>query len=226
MLLKNILSCCTFALLLFPALSSAEVISPLVNSDILQVAERLQLQYDKTKSMSADFTQVTSSRMSRRVKEGHGTIILLKPGQMRWDYIAPDKQIIVCDGESIQMYFAREKQLLISSAKQYLESDVTYSFFAGTGNLLKDFDISAPLEEDLGKTDEQIVLRVVPKGNHPQIDYILMWTDSEYLINKLMIVDQMGSITDITFKNIKINPTIKAAQFSFTPPDGTEIIKQ
>jgi outer membrane lipoprotein carrier protein len=226
MSLNIFISFCSFFVLWFPVLLSAEVLPPPVGNDLLQVAERLQLQYDKTHSMSAEFRQVTSSRMSRRVIEGRGTLILLKPGRMRWDYTAPDKQVIVCDGVTIRMYFAREKQLLVSQAKQYLESDVTYSFFAGTGNLLQDFVISAPLEEDLVLPNEQIVLRIVPKGNHPQIDYILLWTDSTYLINRLMIVDQMGSTTDITFDNIKINPIIPVAQFTFVPPEGTEIIKQ
>ncbi len=192
----------------------------------MEAAQRLQEKYDATISMSADFVQLTSSQMSRREKEGRGSMLLLKPGRMRWDYEIPDKQVIVCDGQSITMYFAQEKQMLVAPAKQYLESDVTYSFFAGRGNLLRDFTIEAPGEEDLNTNNSEIVLRVAPKKEHPQIDYILLWTDEKFLINRLLIVDTFGSTTDMLFSNVKLNPQISEELFSFRPPEGTEIIEQ
>lgn len=209
--------------LLFPYFNSplyAGQISP------LEAGQRLQERYDGTTSMSADFVQITASKMSRREKEGRGSMVLLKPGRMRWDYNMPDTQVIVCDGQRISMYFAQENQMLVSPAKQYLESDVTYSFFAGSGNLLRDFTIEAPAEEDLQVNKNDIVLRVTPKKDHPQIEYILLWTDAAFLIKRLMIVDTFGSTTDMVFSNLKINPEISESLFSFTPPEGTEIITQ
>jgi outer membrane lipoprotein carrier protein len=212
-----------FALLLLPGLNSSLFAAQLSPQE---VAKRLQEKYDATTSMSADFTQVTSSQMSRRAKEGRGSMVLLKPGRMRWDYESPDRQVIVCDGQRILMYFAKENQMLVAPAKQYLESDVTYSFFAGKGDLLRDFNIAAPAEEDLTGNDAERILRVVPKKEHPQIDYILLWTDEKFLINRLMIVDKFGSTTDMVFSNVKLNGEIPERLFSFTPPAGTEIIKQ
>lgn len=203
----------------FPARGIAGELSP------HEVAGRIQAVYDATSSMTADFTQITTSPMSRRKKEGNGTVILLKPGKMRWDYIAPDEQVIVCDGTNIMMYFANEKQMLVSDAKQYLESDVAYSFFAGNSNLQKDFDVSYPMEEELGVTDGQVALKIVPKVQHPQIDYITLWADKKYLVKKIIVVDKFGSRTEIGFTNITLNSTIPESSFSFTPPKGTEIIK-
>jgi len=191
-----------------------------------EIAQSLQEKYDATTSMSADFTQKTSSDVSRREKEGRGTMVLLKPGRMRWDYKFPDRQVIVCDGQSITMYFAQENQMLVAPAKQYLESDMTYSFFAGSGNILRNFTVETPAEEDLRDNEATPLLRLTPNKDHPQIDYILLWADDDFIMNRLKIVDKFGSMTDIRFSNVKLNPKISEHLFSFTPPAGTEIIKQ
>ena len=135
--------------------------------------------------------------------------------------------MIVCNGDSISMYFAREKQMLQSPAKQYLESDVTYSFFAGTGNLLKDFEILAPEGEELELDIGTHVIKIVPKNSHPQVDYILLWTDDNaFEIKQLKIIDKFGSVTELFFFDMQFNTPIPEEAFTFEPPEGTEIIRQ
>lgn len=206
--------------LCFPSVLFAGKLTP------VEVASRIQAVYDKTSSMTANFTQVTSSPMSRREKEGSGRLIFLKPGKMRWDYVIPDEQVIVCDGTDILMYFSKESQMLISSAKEYLEHDVTYSFFAGTGNLLRDFEVGYPEEESFTQEEGDIVMRLQPKGKQPQIDYVLIWAGKDYSVKRIIVVNQFGSSTDISFSHVQLNSEIPAASFLFTPPAGTEIIKQ
>ena len=97
------------------------------------------------------------------VRQGSGSMIFLKPGHMRWDYIAPDHQVLISDGESITMYFEKSNQMIISNARDYLQSDVTYSFFSGTGDILKDFDIDEP-------DFKNVRGEFSPYQAHPQID--------------------------------------------------------
>ena len=51
-------------------------------------------------------------QFSERVRQGSGSMIFLKPGHMRWDYTAPDHQVLVSDGESITMYFEKNNQMI------------------------------------------------------------------------------------------------------------------
>jgi len=152
-------------------------------------------------------------------------MVLLKPGKMRWDYKTPDRQVIICDGKKILMYFAKLSQMLVSDANQYLESDVAYSFFVGNGKLRRDFQVSyAPDEE----RDEELgrALKIVPKGRQPQIDYVLIWPDKGYLIRRLAAIDKTGRRVEFRFSNIKINPEVDDEIFTFTPPAGTEVVSQ
>jgi len=192
---------------------------------LLEIAQKLQKTYDQTTSIVADFKQTSSVPMSRRQRKGSGSLVIQKPGLMRWDYQAPEEQVLVSDGTTISMYFAGNKQMIVMPAKDYLKSDITYSFFSGSGDILRDFEILPPQETDLDSHFHQI--KLIPKKNHPQVNSLTVSVDREsFLIKRLVIVDHFDSVTDLLFVNLKVNEHKPADFFSFTPPPGTEIIRQ
>lgn len=191
----------------------------------LEIAKKLQKTYDQTTSIVADFKQTSSIPMSRRQRKGSGSLVIQKPGLMRWDYRLPEEQVLVSDGTTISMYFAENKQMIVMPAKNYLKSDITYAFFSGSGDILRDFEILPPEKNDLDPHFHQI--KLIPQKNHPQVGSLTVSVDREsFLIKRLVIVDHFDSVTDLLFVNLKINEHKPADFFSFTPPPETEIIKQ
>jgi len=213
------------ALFLLPEQVAAQSLDPVA------IAHKLQNTYEKAANMVAEFNQTTSVKFSGRVQKGSGSMIFLRPGRLRWDYITPDHQVLISDGESISMYFEKNNQMIISNARDYLQSDVTYSFFAGTGDILKDFNIAEP---DFENTSENsYLIKLIPKSTHPYVAYIHAWITAEtFLLEHLQIVDHFDTVTDLFFKNVHIDSNsyggreITKNLFSFTPPANTEIIKQ
>ena len=203
----------------------------------MEIAQKIQATYAKTKTLRADFKQATSSRMSGRERLGSGSMVLAKPGLMRWDYQEPDQQVLVCDGQKISMYFSKERQMMITPAKDYLESDVTYAFFVGKGDLQRDFVVAGPEEEDLvqspqesdgdAKPNQTYELKLTPKLGPPQIDFINLWVDRRtFLLKRLKVTDKFGTVTDLVFSKVTINQEAPVSLFHFTPPKGTEIIEK
>lgn len=197
----------------------------------VEVAKQLQKTYERTDSIKVDFRQVTTNPMSRRVRRGSGVLVIAKPGLMRWDYGPPEPKVLICDGKKIIMYLKNEKQMITSAAEDYLRSDVTYAFFTGKGNILKDFDILTPdsnLDIGAGELDpETYLIKMIPKVAHPQVEYLHVWVAKKtFLIERLQIVDQFGSVTDLYFSKIKRNKKISPDYFKFTPPPDTELIQQ
>ena len=213
------------ALLLLPEQTAAQSL------DAVAIAQKLQNNYEKAANLVAEFNQTTSMKFSGRVRKGSGSMIFLRPGRLRWDYISPDHQVLISDGESISMYFEKNNQMIISNARDYLQSDVTYSFFAGTGDILKDFNIAEP---DFENTNENShLIKLIPNSTHPHVASIHAWiTDKTFLLEHLQIVDHFDTVTDLFFKNIHIDSNsygdreITKNLFSFTPPANTEIIRQ
>ena len=213
------------ASLLIPAMVTAQTVEP------LEIAQKLQRSYEKASNLVADFNQTTAMKFSSRVRQGNGTMIFRKPGKMRWDYIAPDYQVFISNGETFSMYFEKSNQMIVTNAKEYLQSDVTYSFFAGTGNILKDFDVS---ESDLiNNMENSYLIKLTPKSSHPHVYSIHAWiTQDSFLITHLQIIDHFDTVTDLFFDNIQTNADnygnlkIEDELFFFLPPADTEIIEQ
>ena len=143
---------------------------------------------------------------------------------MRWDYQIPDRQVLICDGEEVKMYFAKSEQLMIMAARDYLQSDVTYAFFAGKGDILRDFEVSSASEDFC--CGEPPDLNLSPRKQHPQVEYIYLWLTDDHLIRKMHIGDHYGSVTELVFSEIKLNEKVDKSRFEFDPPEGTEVIEQ
>src|SRR5215218_843491 len=62
------------------------------------LASRLQTRYDAIKDFTADFTQTYEGGVLRRKTTESGTLLVKKPGRMRWEYKAPEEKLFVADG--------------------------------------------------------------------------------------------------------------------------------
>jgi outer membrane lipoprotein carrier protein len=204
-------------LALFPVPGQGAVLTP------LELAQKLQARYEETKTMSADFKQSTSVPMTTRKRLGAGKMVIFKPGRIRWDYQTPERQVLISDGKKVSMYLADSAQMVVQPVSQYINSDVTYAFFAGTGNITRDFKVLPPeRKEEAGLK----AIKLVPKTAHPQVEYLHVWIDENFMVRRLEIVDHFGSITDLAFANIRRNEPVSPETFVFVPPLGTEIIEQ
>ncbi len=214
-----------------------------------EIARRLQQNYDQMTSLSFHFSQKSAGELSGRPQEGSGVASFVKEkkeagkavavGRMRWDYSSPEKQVLVSDGVNFSMYFAKLNQMIISSASA-MQSDITYSFFTGTGNLLSDFIVSAAsaefavkggTKEGTGGPETQII-QLTPRGEQSQVSAIHLWITRDSLIQRMEILDHFDTRTSLEFSEFQIN-TLNAsdrqamdALFRFSPPTGTELIYQ
>lgn len=188
------------------------------------LARKLQETYEKSATFQADFTQTTALPQSSRQRLGEGSMVIAKPGLMRWDYRQPDQQVFVCDGQTMAMYFAQAAQMMVMPAREYLKSDVTYAFFLGTGDILRDFAARLPPADYC--CGERPSLQLFPRVEHGQVEHLEVWLDERSLIRRLKIIDHFGSITELNFSNIRLNQKVDPERFKFTPPPGTEIVKQ
>lgn len=223
----------TFLLMtaLIPTNSSAQ--SP----DLQQQLLSLQKTYRHLTSLRFDFAQLTRTGLRSRTGSGNAVFVRSadaeKPGIMRWNYTAPDPQIIVNDGDKLSIYTEKDHQLIVTSAAE-LNADITYAFFAGTRNLSDDFLPEAPDKRygfALPGTPLEAI-RLIPRKPHPQIKGVQLWFDQKYLIHRIIIEDHFDSVTELTFTNIQIdtiNPgdqkQIDAIRNLNLPPD-TEIVTQ
>ena len=200
-----------------------------------EIAARLQKRFDELQSLSFQFFQDVRGEMTGRPRQGSGNAFFYKEGNktlMRWNYLSPEQQVIVSDGEEISMYFSSLQQMIVSPASS-LEADITYSFFTGRGNLAQDFYIR-PHDEDYQSEDENTfkVIKLIPRKPQSQVQDIHVWVTTDSLIRRLSLRDHFGTITVLNLSDIEANSLQGKTEeelshiFSFSPPPDTEIIRQ
>jgi len=205
-------------------------------SNPTEQVEKIQNLYQQLTSLCFDFSQIT--RSGSRNREGRGNAVFYrpggnKPGVMRWNYTAPDSQVILNDGKTLSIYTRNDRQVIITSAEE-LQSDITSAFFSGTRNLLDDFIPQPPDNRFVFRADKQKLqtVQLVPRKPHAQIKTIHLWFTDDFVIQHLILEDHFDSVTELTFSNIKLNSlpvhsakTLRSIVQLDLPPD-TEIIRQ
>lgn len=199
------------AILLFPALSSAE--------DASEVVSKLQKKYESIKTMKADFTQEVTSKGMAPMKSV-GRVWLKKPGKMRWEYTEPAKDLIVSDGRTIWLFQPDLNQAIKSPATTGASSMAT-DFLSGMGNIEKEFIVLLSAADGPSH-----VLTLTPKNAQQGLRKLVLEVGKKsYLVEKTVITDHFGNQTTVSFTNMKLNSPVKDSFFKYAPPKGAAIVK-
>ncbi len=116
-----------------------------------EVAASLQKKYDTIRDFSTDFVHTHEGGVLKRKREERGTLLVKKPGKMRWNYKAPDEKVFVSDGVRLTQYFADENRALVSAVPD--DDQAAVLFLAGRGSLTRDFNVSFGQSGAAGRLD-------------------------------------------------------------------------
>ena len=188
-----------------------------------QLVERLQEAYERMQSFSADFDQIFHGH-NVQLRET-GIVMMKKPGKMYWEYQRPTKKLFVADGTKSYFYVPRDKQVIISELA--LESEGTpLLFLVGKGNIGQDFEVESELETQPLQAGNRVV-RLTPKQPQGQFSHVILEIDpSDYLIQRLIVVEPIGVRNEYILNNLQENRRIPDRQFEFKIPDQVEVLRQ
>lgn len=188
-----------------------------------EVIGQLQKEYERTAVIKAKFAQTLTGPTGKR--QASGSVVLKKPGKMRWDYEKPEKKLFVADGTNLWVYEPEDEQAF----KQSLSSSqlpTQVSFLFGRGKLLDDFEVSYLDGQPLGEPSD-FVLKLVPKVATAQYRHLVfVVSPTTHLVKETLLFDQQGGTNHIVFSALEQNPKSGAddSRFAFTPPPNTKII--
>lgn len=207
---------------LTPAPASAQTASPASAAD---TARRVQTHYDGVKDFSADFTHAYEGGVLRRKTTERGTVLVRKPGRMRWAYTAPEEKLFVSDGVKMYAYVPADRQVTITSLPKGDEASTPILFLVGRGNLVRDFDVTAA-PSVAGAPAGSDALLLTPKRKVPEYESLTLVVDRASLVLRMLIArDGQGGTSTFTFTNLKENVNIPDSKFAFTIPRGAEVVQ-
>jgi outer membrane lipoprotein carrier protein len=190
------------------------------------VAQKVQSLYDKTSSMEANFVQRASMKTLSISEQDKGIVYMKKDGKIRWEYKNPKEQLIVSNGKKIWFYMPSDKQVIIGNFEKSFKYKPTQTFLTGMGKILEDFNVKFSNDKELATTKNEYALELTPKKHFEGAPskILLAVNKKDFLIVKSIIVDKFDNVTEIDFKNIKLNTVLPDSLFTFTPPKDVEII--
>ena len=196
---------------------------PLVaQDDVHALAAKVDQRYDHMRTLEAKFTETYSGAGINRTESG--TLLMKKPGRMRWDYDQPRPKLFLTDGHTAWFYVPGEKQVRRTPVKQLDDLRSPLRYLLGKTKLEKELDglSLAPDQKPLNSGD--VVLRGIPKGMGERIEQTLLEVMPDGLIARIVVEERDGSVTEFRFLQQRENVEIPDTQFRFTPPPGTEVV--
>ena len=128
------------------------------------------------------------------------------------------------DGHTAWFYVPGERQARRAPIKQLDDLRSPLRYLLGKTKLEKELDglSLAPDQKPMNPGD--VVLRGVPKGMHDRVEETLLEIAPDGLIERIVVQELDGSVTEFRFQQQKENVQIADQQFRFVPPDGVEVV--
>nr|CRH05687.1 Outer membrane lipoprotein carrier protein LolA [Candidatus Magnetococcus massalia] len=180
---------------------------------------RLQQFVDGIRTFEADFEQQIIGNGRSEVEKSHGHFVALRPGRFRWDYKSPEVQNIVSDGRTIWIYEPELEQATRISAARLDRAPA--AFLVSKTRLDKIFTMQVGKHQVLGL--EQVYLLPKEKEAHFK-SLIITLNRTGDGIASFEVEDTLGNRSLFRFIAMKLNGSVDTEQFTFTPPEGIDII--
>jgi len=194
--------------------------SPAVPADAVIEARAVEEALNGLRGLVASFTQTVESAGLPRPQIEKGTVYLLRPGRMRWEYDVPRGKLAIADGRKSSVYLPEERQVLVAP----LDLQGTRS---GVGLLLNKVDLVGSFEISWGPgtVSGTRPLLLKPRAPRAEYDALLLVAGPDHLVRALTIVEPLGSRVTYRFDRVRRVDTLDEKLFRFEPPPGVEIVE-
>jgi outer membrane lipoprotein carrier protein len=191
--------------------------------DVHAIADKVDKRYNHMQTLQAQFAETYSGAGMTRKESG--TLELKKPGRMRWDYDQPRPKMFLTDGKTAWFYVPGERQVRRAPVKDIDDLRSPLRYLLGKAKLEKEF-VGLTIDTNATPLNAgDFVLRGVPKGMQERISNTLLEVTPDGLIQRIVVEEMDGSVTEFRFLQQKENVQIEDQRFRFTPPPGVEVVQ-
>ena len=185
-----------------------------------EIVDRVQQFYAGIKQVTASFRQAVTNDTFSTTKTSDGTVWIMKPGKMRWDYLEKKdaevkvKKSFISNGKYLYVVEHDNKQVV----KKSLEKDlmpVAVSFLYGKGNLKAEFTPELDTSGKYGEKDD-LVLKLAPKQPSAQYKNLyLVVSRADYHVSQSIIIDSSNNVNHFQFYSPNFEKPVALTWFEF-----------
>jgi outer membrane lipoprotein carrier protein len=173
--------------------------------------------YNHLKSLRAHYTEHYAGMGMDRTESG--TLLLKKPGRMRWNYDKPVGKVFVLDGKYAWFYTPGDAQAQRIPAKQLDDLRSPLRFLLGHTQLKKELDHLTVSPEGAG-----FRISGVPKGMEQRVKLLTLGVTTAGTIERMRLEEVSGAVTEFHFSGIEEDIPVKDEDFVFRAPAGVRVV--
>lgn len=183
-----------------------------------ELAQHVDRHYDRLRTLKASFSESYAGLGMERAESG--TLLLSKPGRMRWDYNTPTGKLFLIDGKYALFYTPGDRQVQRIPAKELDDLRSPLRFLLGHTELEKEMvNLTAA-----AAPDGAFVLSGKPKGQEKRVTRLALTVTSEGVITAIEVEETDGATTRFSFTQEQSNVPLAPETFRFTPPAGVPVV--
>jgi outer membrane lipoprotein carrier protein len=181
------------------------------------VLRRVDDHYNHLASLRAQYSEHYAGMGMDRTETG--TLVLKKPGRMRWSYDSPAGKVFVLDGKFAWFYTPGDAQAQRVPAKELDDLRSPLRFLLGHTQLKKELD-------NLAVTPDGAGFRIsgVPKGMAQRVKLLTLDVTAKGEIETMRLEEVGGAVTEFAFSGMEENVPVNSSDFVFTAPAGVTVV--
>jgi outer membrane lipoprotein carrier protein len=188
-------------------------------ADLAPMLRSVETRYNHAQTLQVLFHEAYTAPGQPRRAEG-GTLLLRKPGRMRWDYTSPEGKLFVCDGKYLWLYTPTNHQVEKMKMKESDDMRAPLAFLLGKLHFDKEFRNVKGVPVAGGT-------RITADPRTDSLPYtkveFVVGADSQ--IRRVQVTGYDQSVLEFDFDQEKLNPPLEAKLFQFSMPPGAAMVE-
>jgi outer membrane lipoprotein carrier protein len=171
---------------------------------------------------TADFDQESILKAMAVTDTASGRLMVRQPGRMRWEYLVPDPQTIITDGDDLWVFRPEENQVLVGKAPAFFGEGKGAGFLSNIETIRNSFQISLEPSEDSNLHR----LKLIPNKSSADLKAVTLDIVKEsFDLVRIVTFNVYGDETRIELKNVNFDQPPPEALFRFEVPDGADVLQ-
>ncbi|HUE02807.1 MAG TPA: outer membrane lipoprotein carrier protein LolA [Bryobacteraceae bacterium] len=179
----------------------------------------VEARYNHAQTLQVTFHEAyTGPGQPRRTESG--TLLLRKPGRMRWDYTSPEGKLFVSDGKYLWLYTPSNHQVEKMKIKESDDMRAPLAFLLGKLHFDKEFSNVHGVAAAGG-----MQITADPKTDTLPYTKVEFTVGQDDQIRRVQVTGYDQSVLTFDFEQEKLNPPIEAKLFQFQMPPGAALVE-
>lgn len=219
------------------AIPAAPKVSSTLSPEHKALAQ-VQYFYEHAGDFRGHFTQVYRDQMRGKTRQESGQVWVAHDGRVRWTYRKPERKEFIFDGKTAYFYEPENAQVTVFDHFGDSRLSTIMQFLWGRGDIAARFHVhacqqlchvvnkSAPDGQLPGsKSVSDVVVELVPKEPIPSVTRVALVIGKDGVLRTTATLDPLGNVTEYHFSKLTFHQTIASSNFTFTTPDGVQLLR-